>query len=32
LADKGQKVHGAIVARIIDEKLKAARDAHDTKV
>lgn len=26
------KVHGAIVAREIDDKLKAARDAHDTKV
>ena len=26
------KVHGVIVAREIDGKLKAARDAHDTKV
>jgi hypothetical protein len=25
-------VHGVIVARHIDDKLKAARDAHDTKV
>jgi Holliday junction resolvase-like predicted endonuclease len=32
LAEKGTKVHGVIVAREIDEKLKAARDAHDTKV
>lgn len=32
LTTKGEKVHGAIVARQIDEKLKAARDAHDTKV
>jgi hypothetical protein len=32
LADKGKKVHGVIVARQIDGKLKAARDAHDTKV
>jgi Endonuclease NucS C-terminal domain len=32
LAAGGQKVHGVIVARKIDEKLKAARDAHDTKV
>ena len=32
LAAGGQKVHGVIVAREIDEKLKAARDAHDTKV
>jgi hypothetical protein len=32
LAADGQKVHGVIVAREIDEKLKAARDAHDTKV
>jgi hypothetical protein len=32
LAKPGEKVHGAIVAREIDEKLKAARDAHDTKV
>ncbi len=31
LAD-GAKVHGVIVARKIDDKLKAARDAHDTKV
>lgn len=29
---EGVKVHGAIVARTIDNKLKAARDAHDTKV
>lgn len=28
----GVKVHGAIVAREIDDKLKSARDAHDTKV
>ncbi len=28
----GAKVHGVIVARQIDDKLKAARDAHDTKV
>ena len=28
----GGKVHGVIVAREIDAKLKAARDAHDTKV
>jgi len=32
LAEKGQKVHGVIVAREIDKKLKAARDAHDTEV
>jgi hypothetical protein len=32
LAGKGTKVHGAIVARGIDRKLMAARDAHDTKV
>ena len=32
LAADGQKVHGVIVAREIDDKLKAARDAHDTKV
>jgi RecB family endonuclease NucS len=33
LADPdGVKVHGAIVARQIDKKLMAARDAHDTKV
>jgi hypothetical protein len=32
LAEKGVKVHGVIVARQIDDKLKAARDAHDTKV
>ncbi len=32
LAIHGQKVHGVIVAREIDDKLKAARDAHDTKV
>jgi hypothetical protein len=32
LAVGGQKVHGVIVAREIDDKLKAARDAHDTKV
>ena len=32
LAADRQKVHGVIVAREIDEKLKAARDAHDTKV
>lgn len=29
---EGVKTHGAIVARQIDEKLEAARDAHDTKV
>jgi hypothetical protein len=29
---EGVKVHGAIVARQIDNRLKAARDAHDTKV
>lgn len=28
----GDKVHGVIVAREIDDKLKSARDAHDTKV
>jgi Holliday junction resolvase-like predicted endonuclease len=32
LAAEGAKVHGVIVARQIDDKLKAARDAHDTKV
>lgn len=32
LARDGAKVHGVIVARQIDDKLKAARDAHDTKV
>ncbi|HWY16347.1 MAG TPA: endonuclease NucS domain-containing protein [Rhizomicrobium sp.] len=32
IASEGQKVHGVIVARNIDDKLKAARDAHDTKV
>jgi RecB family endonuclease NucS len=32
LAGAGAKVHGVIVARQIDAKLKAARDAHDTKV
>jgi hypothetical protein len=32
LAANGVKVHGVIVAREIDSKLKAARDAHDTKV
>jgi hypothetical protein len=32
LATDGAKVHGVIVARQIDDKLKAARDAHDTKV
>jgi hypothetical protein len=32
LAKDGAKVHGVIVARQIDDKLKAARDAHDTKV
>jgi Endonuclease NucS len=32
LSEKGKKVHGVIVARQIDNKLKAARDAHDTKV
>jgi hypothetical protein len=32
LAEKGTKVHGVIVAREIDHKLKSARDAHDTKV
>ena len=29
---EGAKVHGVIVASEIDDKLKAARDAHDTKV
>ncbi len=32
VATEGNKVHGVIVARKIDDKLKAARDAHDTKV
>ncbi len=32
LAAAGAKVHGVIVARQIDDKLKSARDAHDTKV
>jgi RecB family endonuclease NucS len=32
LATDGAKVHGVIVARQIDDKLKAARDGHDTKV
>jgi len=32
LSSEGGKVHGVIVARTIDDKLKAARDAHDTKV
>jgi hypothetical protein len=32
LAAEGAKVQGVIVAREIDDKLKAARDAHDTKV
>jgi hypothetical protein len=32
LATAGEKVHGVIVAREIDDKLKSARDAHDTKV
>lgn len=32
LAPEGAKVHGVIVARSIDKGLKAARDAHDTKV
>ncbi len=32
LAAQGAKVHGVIVARKIDDKLKAARDAHDTSV
>lgn len=32
LARDGAKVHGVIVARQIDDKLKAARDAHDTEV
>lgn len=32
LATGSQKVHGVIIAREIDAKLKAARDAHDTKV
>jgi Endonuclease NucS len=32
LVTEGAKVHGVIVARQIDDKLKAARDAHDTKV
>ena len=31
LAD-GDAVHGVIAARKVDEKLMAARDAHDTKV
>lgn len=29
---EGVKTHGAIIARQIDKKLMAARDAHDTKV
>jgi hypothetical protein len=32
LTKNGGEVHGVIVARKIDENLKAARDAHDTKV
>jgi hypothetical protein len=32
LASEGVKVHGVIVSRRIDNKLKVARDAHDTKV
>lgn len=32
LTKDGEKVHGVIVARQIDDKLKAARDAHDTTV
>lgn len=32
LASPGKATHGIIVAREIDEKLKAARDAHPTKV
>jgi hypothetical protein len=32
LTKKGERVHGVIVARQIDQKLKAARDGHDTKV
>jgi hypothetical protein len=32
LAQPGQSVHGVIVAKTIDDKLKAARDAHDTVV
>jgi hypothetical protein len=28
----GDAVHGVIAARKVDEKLMAARDAHDTKV
>jgi RecB family endonuclease NucS len=32
LAADGGRVHGVIVSRKIDDKLKAARDAHDTKV
>lgn len=32
LGDGDEAVHGAIVAREIDDKLKAARDAHDTEV
>ena len=32
LAENDIKVHGVIVARQIDDRLKAARDAHDTKV
>lgn len=32
LATGASKVHGVIVARSVDDKLKAARDAHDTKV
>ncbi|TMM54726.1 AlwI family type II restriction endonuclease [Sulfitobacter sabulilitoris] len=32
LAKSGKPTHGIIVATKIDDKLKAARDAHDTKV
>lgn len=32
LAKTGQKVHGVIIGKTIDEKLRSARDAHDTKV
>jgi RecB family endonuclease NucS len=32
LAAEGAKVHGVIVARLMDAKIKAARDPHDTKV
>lgn len=32
LATQSAKIHGVIVARQIENKLKVARDAHDTKV